>query len=46
MNRVREMRGGKDYDNDFSRRMHGEGIWADLVRQSFTKTAGRLGLLF
>ena len=44
MNRVREMRGGKDYDSDFSRRMHGEGVWADLIRQRFTKTAERLGL--
>ncbi|MDB5754972.1 MAG: radical protein [Massilia sp.] len=44
MNRVREMRGGKDYDSDFSKRMHGEGVWADLIRQRFTKTAERLGL--
>jgi DNA repair photolyase len=44
MNRVREMRGGKDYDSDFTRRMHGEGVWADLIRQRFTKTAERLGL--
>ena len=44
MNRVREMRGGKDYDSDFSKRMQGEGVWADLIRQRFTKTAERLGL--
>ncbi|MDB5906999.1 MAG: radical protein, partial [Massilia sp.] len=44
MNRVREMRGGKDYDSDFSKRMHGEGVWADLIRQRFTKTAERLGM--
>lgn len=44
MNRVREMRGGKDYDSDFSMRMHGEGVWADLIRQRFTKTVERLGL--
>jgi DNA repair photolyase len=44
MNRVREMRGGKDYDSDFSKRMHGEGVWADLIRQRFTKTVERLGL--
>ena len=25
MNRVRDMRGGKDYDSDFSKRMKGEG---------------------
>ncbi|MDL2358447.1 MAG: PA0069 family radical SAM protein [Pseudomonadota bacterium] len=44
MNRVREMRGGKEYDSDFSRRMHGEGVWADLIRQRFTKTVERLGM--
>jgi DNA repair photolyase len=45
MNRVREMRGGKDYDANFATRMHGEGVWADLIRQRFEKTAARLGLL-
>ena len=44
MNRVREMRGGKDYDSDFGKRMTGEGVWADLIRQRFTKTVERLGL--
>jgi DNA repair photolyase len=44
MNRVREMRGGKDYDSDFSKRMHGEGVWADLIRQRFAKTVARLGM--
>jgi DNA repair photolyase len=44
MNRVREMRGGKEYDSDFSKRMHGEGVWADLIRQRFTKTVERLGM--
>ena len=44
MNRIRDMRGGKDYDADFSTRMHGEGVWADLIRQRFDKTVERLGL--
>jgi DNA repair photolyase len=44
MNRVREMRGGKEYDSDFSKRMHGEGVWADLIRQRFSKTVARLGM--
>ncbi len=44
MNRVRDLRGGKDYDSDFGRRMHGEGVWADLIRQRFDKTVERLGL--
>ena len=44
MNRVRDMRGGKDYDAEFGSRMHGEGLWADLFRQRFRKTVARLGL--
>ena len=44
MNRVREMRGGKDYDGDFRQRMSGEGVWADLIRQRFVKTVKRLGM--
>ncbi|HZV64828.1 MAG TPA: PA0069 family radical SAM protein [Telluria sp.] len=44
MNRVRDMRGGKDYDSDFATRMHGEGVWADLIRQRFTKAVERLGM--
>ncbi|MES3025575.1 MAG: PA0069 family radical SAM protein [Pseudomonadota bacterium] len=44
MNRVREMRGGKDYDSDFSKRMHGEGVWADLIHQRFVKATERLGI--
>ena len=44
MNRIRDMRGGKDYDSDFSKRMTGEGVWADLIRQRFTKAVKRLGL--
>ncbi|WP_256377069.1 PA0069 family radical SAM protein [Nitrosospira multiformis] len=44
MNRVRDIRGGKDYDSSFGRRMRGEGIWADLIRQRFDKTVKRLGL--
>ncbi|PHV16727.1 radical SAM protein [Janthinobacterium sp. BJB303] len=44
MNRVREMRGGKDYDSAFGARMQGEGVWADLIRQRFEKAVHRLGL--
>ncbi len=40
MNRVREMRGGKDYDASFATRVRGTGVWADLMRQRFYK-AGR-----
>jgi DNA repair photolyase len=44
MARLREMRGGKDYDARFGKRMSGEGIWAQLIRQRFDKTVARLGL--
>ena len=44
MNRVREMRGGKDYDSSFGARMRGEGVWADLIHQRFDKAVHRLGL--
>ncbi len=43
MNRVREMRGGRDYDADFGKRMKGEGAWADLIRQRFHRASARLG---
>ena len=43
MARIREMRGGKDYDSDFSTRMKGSGVWADLIRQRFEKACARLG---
>ncbi len=42
--RVREMRGGRDYDAAFGLRMKGEGPWADLIRQRFEKTCARHGL--
>jgi DNA repair photolyase len=44
MNRVREMRGGKDYDSNFATRMKGEGVWAELIRQRFKIATERLGL--
>ena len=44
MARVREMRGGKDYDSRWGQRMHGDGVWAALVRQRFAKACKRLGL--
>jgi DNA repair photolyase len=44
MSRVRDMRGGKDYDASFAHRMKGEGLWADLLKQRFAKATRRLGL--
>ena len=43
MARIQEMRGGKDYDSDFSTRMKGSGVWAELIRQRFEKACARLG---
>jgi DNA repair photolyase len=44
MNRIREMRGGKDNDSDFATRMRGEGVWAELIRQRFEKAVQRSGM--
>jgi DNA repair photolyase len=44
MNRIRDMRGGKDYDANFATRMRGEGLWADMIRQRFIKGLKRYGL--
>lgn len=44
MNRIRDMRGGKDYDANFGSRMRGEGLWADMIRQRFEKTLARLDI--
>jgi DNA repair photolyase len=43
MARVREMRGGKDYDSDFATRMKGHGLWAQLIATRFEKATQRLG---
>ena len=44
MARIQEMRGGRDYDSSFATRMHGSGLWADLIRQRFHKACARHGL--
>ena len=44
MARVRDMRGGRDYDSTFGARMSGNGVWAQLLRQRFDKAVARLGL--
>jgi DNA repair photolyase len=43
MARIREMRGGKDYDAAFGTRMVGSGLWSELIRQRFEKATHRLG---
>jgi DNA repair photolyase len=44
MARVREMRGGRDYDASFGTRMTGEGVWSQLLQQRLAKAKARLGL--
>lgn len=44
MNRLREMRGGADYDAEWGKRMRGEGIHADLIARRFAIAARRLRL--
>ena len=43
MARVRDMRGGKDYDAEFGTRMRGTGPWAQLLRDRFEMAVKRLG---
>uniref|UniRef100_UPI00313AF401 PA0069 family radical SAM protein n=1 Tax=Pseudoduganella sp. OTU4001 TaxID=3043854 RepID=UPI00313AF401 len=45
MNRVRDMRGGKEYEAEFGSRMRGEGVWADLIQQRIDKGITRYGFL-
>ena len=44
MNRIRDMKGGKENVSEFGERMRGTGIFADLIRQRFRKACARLGL--
>jgi DNA repair photolyase len=43
MARVRDMRGGKDYDAQFGTRMRGTGLWAQMLRDRFHLAVARLG---
>ena len=44
MSLVRSMRGGKDYDAEFGKRMRGTGPYAWQISRRFDMTAKRLGL--
>lgn len=44
MQRIRDLRGGRENVSEFGARMRGQGIWGDLIRQRFRKTCARLGL--
>jgi DNA repair photolyase len=43
LNRIREMRGGRNYDAAFGTRMTGTGTWAKLIEQRFRRAAARHG---
>ena len=44
LSKLREMHGGKLYDSQFFKRVRGEGAYAALIAQRFTKARRRLGL--
>lgn len=44
MSRVQQMREGKDNDPDFGSRMVGQGVFAELLKQRFSKACARLDL--
>ncbi|WP_017525601.1 PA0069 family radical SAM protein [Pusillimonas noertemannii] len=44
MNLVRQMRNGKMYDSDYSSRMKGTGVFAELLRQRFKRACLKAGL--
>jgi DNA repair photolyase len=44
MSLIQQMRGGRDYDAQFGKRMRGEGPYADLIRQRFALACRKHGL--
>jgi hypothetical protein len=44
MSLVRQTRGGKDYDAEWTKRMRGEGPIAELIRARFKRAAAQYGL--
>jgi DNA repair photolyase len=44
MSLVRSMRGGKDYDAEWGKRMKGSGVYAELIAKRFKLACDRLGL--
>ena len=43
MNRLREMRGGRENDSEFGSRFSGNGLFAQLLAQRFQLACERLG---
>jgi len=44
-NRIRDCRGGRDYDAKFGTRMRGTGVYADLIEQRFKKASLKNGFV-
>jgi DNA repair photolyase len=44
MSLIRSMRGGKDYDSEFGKRMKGEGPYAWQISRRFELAAKKLGI--
>ncbi len=44
MSLVRQMRGGRDYDSTWGRRMTGQGAYAEMIGKRFRAACRRLGL--
>ena len=44
MNRVNDIRGGRDNDPEFASRMRGTGIYAAIIKQRFVSISDKLGL--
>jgi len=43
MSTINQLRGGKDYDSAFGKRMRGQGVYADLLARRFALAHKRLG---
>jgi DNA repair photolyase len=43
MQRLKECRGGREYDSDFGQRMRGKGLYADMIQNRFELARKRLG---
>jgi DNA repair photolyase len=43
MSLLQQMNGGRDYDSNFASRMHGQGVFADLLRRRFEVASRKHG---
>ncbi|RUL75369.1 PA0069 family radical SAM protein [Dyella choica] len=44
MSLIQQMNGGKDYDSHFATRMHGQGVFADIIHKRVLVAARKAGL--